>query len=329
MAHKSIPSYTFVLYLFIILSCSQRSAAPSSSSTVSPEIEGTQPRTPPVMVSPTSKEAAPAGIPTQVLYTATPRATASGSPELAPGEWKSLPVVPTMSSQAVDIFQKGIALGNNPQAFSKVGDGEVATSWFLTMFDLDPSQYELGPHGYLEPVIETYAGSFEHVGLAARAGFSTTLILDPLLASNDICEVEESPLECELRRHRPSFAFISLGTNQVWTPELFGVELRQMVEICIERGVVPILATKGDNLEGDHSINAIIADVAQEYEIPLWNFWLELQSLPNQGLQEDGEHLTWAVSDFDDPEVMSHAWPVRNLTALQVLNSLMTQLKLY
>jgi len=280
------------------------------------------------MVSPTSILSTSTGIPTQVLRTVPPRATATGSPVVDPGEWKSLPVVPALSPQAVDTFQKGIALGNNPQAFSKVGDGEVATSWFLTIFDLDPSYYDLGPHEYLEPVIETYAGSFEHVGIAAHAGFSTTLILDPLLAPDDVCEVEESPLECELRRHRPSFTFISLGTNQVWTPKLFEAELRQMVEICIERGVVPILATKGDNLEGDHSINAIIAEVAREYEIPLWNFWLALQSLPNQGLQADGEHLTWALNDFDDSEAMDHAWPVRNLTALQVLHGLMTELEL-
>lgn len=329
MANKSIPSHPFVLCLFLILSCSCSFTSPRSSTDVSLDIEGTQPRTTPVMASPTSMESTPADIPTQVLQSATPGATAMGRPELAPVGWKLLPVIPTMSPQAVDIFQNGLALGNNPQAFSKVGDGEIASSWFLTMFDLDPPHYDLGSHEYLEPVIETYAGSFEHVGVAAHAGFSTTLILDPLLATNDICEVEESPLECELRRHRPSFAFISLGTNQVWTPDVFATELRQMVEICIERGVVPILATKGDNLEGDHRINAIIAEVAREYEIPLWNFWLALQSLPNQGLQADGEHLTWAVNDFDDPEAMAHAWPVRNLTALQVLNSLMTQLKLY
>lgn len=329
MANKSIPSHPFVLCLFLILACSCSFTSPRSSTDVSLDIEGTQPRTTPVMASPTSMESTPADIPTQVLQSATPGATAMGRPELAPVGWKLLPVLPTMSPQAVDIFQNGLALGNNPQAFSKVGDGEIASSWFLTMFDLDPPHYDLGSHEYLEPVIETYAGSFEHVGVAAHAGFSTTLILDPLLATNDICEVEESPLECELRRHRPSFAFISLGTNQVWTPDVFATELRQMVEICIERGVVPILATKGDNLEGDHRINAIIAEVAREYEIPLWNFWLALQSLPNQGLQADGEHLTWAVNDFDDPEAMAHAWPVRNLTALQVLHGLMTQLELY
>lgn len=325
MAHKSIPSQPFVLCIFLLLLCSCSSVSPRASVNGFPEIEITQPQSSPMMVSPTSTESTPDGIST----TATPRATAPGSPALDPDGWKLLPVVPTISPQAVDIFQKGLALGNNPQAFSKVGDGEVATSWFLTMFDLDSSHYDLGPHEYLEPVIEYYAGSFEHVGIAARAGFSTTLILDPLLAANDICEVEESPLECELRRHRPSFAFISLGTNQVWTPEVFETELRQMVEICIERGVVPILATKGDNLEGDQRINAIIAEVAWEYEIPLWNFWLALQPLPNQGLQADGEHLTWAVNDFNDPEAMAHAWPVRNLTALHVLHGLMTQLELY
>ena len=329
MSHKSILSHPFVLCLFLILLCSHCSAAPSLSSTVSPEIEETQPQTSPVTISPTKVESTPADIPTQVLHTATPRAITTGNPELDPGGWKSLPVVPAMSPRAVEIFQSGLVLGNNPQAFSKVGDGEVATSWFLSMYDLEPSHYDLGPHEYLEPVIEYYAGSFEHVGVAAHAGFSTTLILDPLLATNDICEVEESPLECELRRHRPSFAFISLGTNQVWTPDVFAMELRQMVDICIERGVVPILATKGDNLEGDHSINAIIAEVSREYDIPLWNFWLALQQLPDQGLQADGEHLTWAVNDFDDPEAMAYAWPVRNLTALQVLHGLVTQLELY
>jgi hypothetical protein len=268
-------------------------------------------------------------IPSQALHRKTPMETASSSPELDPSGWRSLPIVPTLSSQAVDIYQKGMALGNNPQAFSKVGSGQIAIPWFLSLFDQDSSRYDLGPYEDLEPVIEYYAGSFKRVGIAARSIFNTTRILNPLFAADDICEVEETSLECELRRHRPSFAFISLGTNQVWMPDVFETELRQIVEICIEHGVVPILATKGDNLEGDHRINAIIAEVAREYEIPLWNFWLALQSLPHQGLQTDGEHLTWAGNNFDGSETISLAWPMRNLTALQVLQSLMTQLKEY
>jgi hypothetical protein len=234
-----------------------------------------------------------------------------------------------LSPRSLQIYEQGLAQGNNPQAFSKIGDGEIATSWFLTVYDQDPAMYDLGAYSELSSVIDYFAGSFSHRSVAARAGFNTTRILDPLFAMNDICEVEESPLECELRLHHPSFAFLSLGTNQIWTPEVFQDELREMVETCIEQGVVPILATKGDNLEGDHRINEIIASTAIAYDIPLWNFWLAIQSLPDQGLQTDGEHLSWAESNFNDPEAMLRAWPVRNLTALQVLQAFITQVTPY
>jgi hypothetical protein len=241
------------------------------------------------------------------------------------GSWKTWPILPTLSPTAYGIYEQGLAQGNNPFSFSKVGDGEVASSWFLSVFDSDPSYYNLGPYPELEKIIAHFRGSFRRESLAARAGFNTTRILNPLFAMNDICDIEESPLECELRHHRPSFAIISLGTNQVWEPEIFEVELRQIMEICIERGVVPILSTKGDNLEGDHRINAIIATIAETYDVPLWNFWLAIQSLPDQGLQPDREHLTWAENDFADPEAMDHAWPIRNLTALQMLQAMITQ----
>ncbi len=237
--------------------------------------------------------------------------------------WKMCPIVPTLSPRAIEIYTQGLASGMNPRAFSKIGDGEIASHWFLSIFDSDPAHYTLGAYPGLADTIAYFAGSYSRDSLAARAGFNTTRILDPLFAMNDICEVEESPLECELRRHRPSFAIISLGTNQVWTPDVFEEELRQIVQICIDRGVLPVLSTKGDNLEGDHRINAIIAETAAAYEVPLWNFWLAIQSLPDQGLQPDGEHLTWAENDFSDPDVMTHAWPVRNLSGLQLLRSLM------
>jgi hypothetical protein len=243
------------------------------------------------------------------------------------GPWKTQPVLPELNAVSLAIYKQGLVLGNNPYAFSKVGDGEIASHWFLTVFDSDPAVYNLGPHSVLSEVIEYFTGSFSRESLAASAGFNTTRILDPLFVLNDICGVDESPLECELRSHRPSFAIISLGTNQVWTPKIFETELRQIVEICIQSGVLPILSTKGDNLEGDHRINAIISEVAREYEIPLWNFWLAIQSLPDQGLQPDGEHLTWAENDFADIDAMRHAWPVRNLSALRVMYKLMTQLQ--
>jgi hypothetical protein len=114
---------------------------------------------------------------------------------------------------------------------------------------------------------------------------------------------------------------VSLETWWEGNPEKYEQYVREILETLIDRGILPVLATKADNLEGDHRINIILTRLAYEYDIPLWNFWRAIQPLPNQGLMEDGFHLTFAENHFDDPEAMRAAWPWRNLTALQVLNS--------
>lgn len=242
------------------------------------------------------------------------------SAELPGGEaedWQFLPVIPFIGAHALDLYSYGQVLGNRANAFTLIGDGEVATSWFL------PDDCELGPYQALQAVMAFFQPSLQRRSVAARAGFNSTRILDPAFRDPQRCLAEESPLACELRLHQPAFALLSFGTNQVWEPEVFETELRIIIETLMEAGVVPVLSTKGDNLEGDHRINAIIARLAAEYDVPLWNFWAAIQGLPDDGLQADGEHLTWAHCDFSDPEVMTHAWPVRNLTALQVLDVLM------
>lgn len=240
---------------------------------------------------------------------------------LSPERWQEWPVLPIVRPEMKVIFQRGIEFGNNPTAFSKIGDGEISTVWFLTQYDLAPSNYHLGSYTDLQFVIKHFSGSFGRVGLAAGRSYNTTIILGPVSAGMQECNPGESHLDCELRIHHPSFAFISLGTNQVWRPEIFESELRLIIERLLEADVVPILATKADNLEGDYRINQIIAQLAYEYNLPLWNFWLAVQPLPQHGLQDDMEHLTYADSDFSNATDMLSAWPWRNLTALQVLDS--------
>jgi len=261
-----------------------------------------------------TQEASPTATDTMV-----PSPTAE--PRIPPERWQEWPVVPTVQPEMKIIFERGVELGNNPGAFSKIGDGEIATVWFLTQYDLGPSYYRLGPYSDLESVIKRFSGSFGHVGLAAGRGFNTTVILGPAPAGVTECQLGETRLNCELRTFHPSFAFISLGTNQVWQPETFEPELRRIIERLLKAEVVPILATKADNIEGDQRINWIIADLAYEYNLPLWNFWLAVQALPEHGLQSDHEHLTYAYSNFGNPLNFQYAWPWRNLTALQVLDS--------
>ena len=235
--------------------------------------------------------------------------------------WQSFPVLPVVSQTAREIYERGQTSGNDHRAFSKIGDGEISAEWFFTAFDLDEGYYDLGPYQNLHPVIEHFDGSFGRMGIAARRGFNTHLILDNFASHSDHCESGESPLNCELRLHQPAFAILSLGTNQVWQPQEFHMGMMQILDILLSKNVVPILSTKGDNLEGDHSINRTIACLAQDYDLPLWNFWAAIQPLPNHGLQPDLEHLTYGINDFDDPHAMQSAWALRNLTALQALNT--------
>ncbi len=261
--------------------------------------------------------------------TPTTSATASETPvpsptadtRISPKRWQEWPIVPSASPEMKKIFQSGVELGNNPSAFSKIGDGEISTVWFLTQYDLGPSNYHLGSYSDLESVIKRFSGSFGHIGMAAGRGFNTTIILGPAPAGTTECQASETRLDCELRTFHPSFVIISLGTNQVWQPEIFKPELQRIIERLLEADVVPILSTKADNLEGDHRINQIIAELAYAYHLPLWNFWLAVQPLPDHGLQTDHEHLTYAYSDFNNPINYKYAWPLRNLTALQVLDS--------
>ena len=251
-----------------------------------------------------------------------PSLTPSTTPTLAPDFWMELPVVPEVNERAREIYKKGLALGNNPGAFSKVGDCEATTTWFLGMFDGPGEYYDLGEHSELAGVIDAFAGSWERNSLAVKAGFSATSVMTPLWADPKQCEAGETPLACEYRLHKPAFALIMLGSNNAARPERFEPQLRALLDETIARGIVPVLSTKADNLEGDHSINAAVARLALEYDIPLWNFWAAVQPLPHHGLDTDGAHLTLGKPDFDDPYALQTAWTVRNLTALQVMDAL-------
>lgn len=263
-----------------------------------------------------------------VTATVTPQPTAFVTVDYAamlqkPNGWKDMPVVPPFTERARQIYQEGIAAGNNPHAFSKIGDCESTPTWFLGDFDGGPSRYDLGPFTSLQTVIDYFQGSFGRISLAARPGFKTSSALTPLWADRKQCQSNETPLTCEYRIQRPSFAFIMLGTNDVFFEATYEANLRRVIQATMDAGIVPILATKADNLEKDHAINAITAKLAVEYDLPLWNFWKALQGLPRNGLQEDAVHLTVAGSRFGDKRVMLSGWPVRNLTALQVLESML------
>jgi hypothetical protein len=259
---------------------------------------------------------------------ATPTATIApiGTPErrdpLPEGAWKEIPVVPvSVSNRAREIYEYGLMQGNDPTHFSIIGDCQNVSSYFLSTFD-KPGDYRLGEeYAYLQPTIDYYQGSFSRVSLAVRGGFNAAAVISPLRSDPKSCKPNESPLDCELRTWKPSIVIVSMETWWSEKPaEEYDKYMRRVLDRIIETGALPIIATKADNLESDHTINATIAHIAYEYEIPIWNFWAAVQPLPKHGLSGDGFHLTFARNFFDDRFRMKNAWPWRNLTALQTLD---------
>ncbi len=239
---------------------------------------------------------------------------------LALESWKDLPVIPTVSQRTVQIYQKGLELGRDPHHFSKIGDCQNVSSYFLSPFE-HPSVYRLGEYENLQEAIDWFNGSFSRDSLAVKGGFNVAAVLSPLRADPKHCEDGESPAACELRVFNPAFAIISMETWWSGKPENYEKYMRQLIEYLIDQGVVPILATKADNLEGGNQINQVLGQLAWEYDIPIWNFWASVQSFPNKGLTKDGFHLTLGNYFYDDLQSTKTGWSMRNLTALQALDA--------
>lgn len=307
-----------LLTMILLVACSAEQAAPTTIPVQETEAAPQALRQPSTDSAESSSEAIDLPATESVL----PAVTYMPKPALEKDAWMQMPAVPASISDSMRlVYERGLALGNDPKRFSVIGDCQNVSSYFLSVFD-QSGEFGLGDeYAYLQPTIDHYQGSFSRTSLAVKGGFNVAAILSPLRADPESCNKNESPLDCELRTWKPSVVFVSMETWWSEKPEQeYDKYMRRVIERILEAGAVPILATKADNLEGDHGINATIAQIAYDYDIPLWNFWAAVQPLPNHGLSGDNFHLTFARNFFDDPARMKSAWPWRNLTALQALD---------
>jgi len=276
-------------------------AASAPTQTPAPSLSPTATLTPSVTPTPSNTP------------TITPTFTATTDTRPDPYYWSTWPIVPTVSGVAAQIYQRGISAGNDPHIFSVVGDCQSEPNVFMGIYETN--RYSLGDtYQYLQETIDYYKGSFSRKSLAVRDGMSAPTALSALWADKDACQADESPVACELRVRKPSIMFINLGTN--WLPgasaEVYGKYLRQIVDIVIANGTLPVLSTKADDVEGNHGINKVTAQIAHDYDIPLMNFWAAAQTLPNGGLDPNRNNVYLSTD----------GWDRRNFSALETLDAL-------
>lgn len=226
--------------------------------------------------------------------------------------WMNLPVPPTASDNVRDIYELGQTLGNDPNAFSIFGDCQARPEEFFGVYETDPlALASLPPE--LRELVDNFNGSFNRESPTARDGTTPGALLWTQWHRGRFgCTFAETPVECELRIHNPSFVLIQIGSHF----ESRNTEyLRRIITQLIQNGVVPILATKADNRELDHRVNRDMALLAAEFDLPLWNFWASLNDLPNRGLytREDRPYQ-------GDIYLTDEAQAIQRRTGLEALN---------
>jgi hypothetical protein len=222
-----------------------------------------------------------------------PPATATATPDAA--AWKEWPVIPTIPADMRAIYERGLAQGTiDPNAFSVLGDCQSEANDFLGVYENNPELVSTLPKN-LQETVANFAGSFNRYNPAAKSGSSAGSLLYAAWNDNKegACLYGETPVDCELRVHRPSIVFIHTGTHYE-TQERNWYYLTIIIDKILARGAIPVLVTKADNLELDEHINQNMAKLAVKYGLPLWNFWSSVQSLPDHGLDPDLMHLTAA-----------------------------------
>ena len=208
--------------------------------------------------------------------------------ERLPEDWKEWPVIPQGVSDFVrEVYERGMANGNNPHAFSILGDCHSLPEIFLGIYDQDP-QAVLQLDENLQQTVQQFQGSFDRYSPTVVVGTTEGALLWAQWNENKegYCLPNELPIDCELRYHKPVIAFIRVGTHWEARNEDY---LRTIIDKLIENGTVPVIVTKADNRELDERVNQNLAKLAVEYQLPVWNFWASVQDLPNKGLSDESD----------------------------------------
>ena len=247
-----------------------------------------------------------------VAPTSTP--SMSKTPAANPAAWKDLPVIPEIIDPSLSkVYERGIRLGNDPHAFSIFGDCQTRPDEFFGVFETDPLVFA-SLSLELQETVTYFEGSFSRESSTSQDGTTPGALLWTQWHRGQYgCTFGETPVECELRVHRPSFVIIQIGTHF----ESRNTEyLRKIILQLLDAGVVPILATKGDNREKDERINRDMALLAAEYDIPLWNFWAALSDLPDRGLYTRDDRPLQGPIYLNEEAALRH-----RMTGLAALNA--------
>jgi hypothetical protein len=250
----------------------------------------------------------------------------------------TLPIYPTSDPAVLDnaraIVARGQLLGRRVDAFMKVGDSNTSTGGFAVPQYLNPlgdpayNAVASGLANYGAYLLQTLAAfrapvtalgenSFTRYSTAAYPGWTAPIVL-PRVAG-------------EVAVTNAGVALVMIGTNDIASyanPALYRTFLSQIVETLTAAGVVPVLSTLPDHADNPGYLplvmqfNQAVADVGEQYRVPVWNLYDRLAGLPHEGLDAGGVHLTSSPNGGGSffPGDLGFGQNARNLDALVILD---------
>lgn len=266
-----------------------------------------------------------------------------------PFDLDNVPVIPdiddSMQARLRRVHVFGLRRGVRPRVFSFVGDS--ITAWPGFMDELVTDRVDYGDYHWLADQVSAYRDvemrTVEGVAynpltvesFAVLSGWRVTDVLDPGTRFwEQLCKLDETPLECELRNSLPAVTLVMIGTVDVMHTPIneYRRHMDTVVQTILAYGSIPVLSSLPPNLTGaEHTeavleYNRVLLQVADKHQIPVWNYWRALRDLPNQGISADGLHPSSGSSASDGgtavftTEGLQYGFNVRNLTALLVLD---------
>ena len=241
------------------------------------------------------------------------------------------PIIPSLSEAMIEVYERGLRLGNLPNVVSKIGDSNSANGRYLK--PIANGFYNLGAYDHLQDLIDWYGDSFANVNIAARIGLNAASVFDPVWSHGTHCKPDEAPLHCEYRYNKPSIALVMFGQNdtRVLNSDTFDEQMRLIVETSLELGVIPVLINFSSNDSPENQtlywqtvrFNIILLNIAEEYNAPLVNFWSAARILPARGIGPDNAHLTGGADSVNFLGTESRQGvPLLNLITLTTLDQI-------
>jgi hypothetical protein len=205
------------------------------------------------------------------------------------------PWIPAITPYMRAVYEASPQAGHSLNLFAAVGDCNSESPVYIQR--VREGRFSFTGHEELRATVDFFSQSFRRDSLATYGGFNSGSILNPDWGNPTWCQRAEGPFDCELRVSQASIVFISLGTGDQYIWRSSEANYRAMIEYALQHSILPVLVTKADSVESVQGgaeadyLNGVLRRLAQEYQIPLLDFWLASRSLPNYGLQRDGFHL--------------------------------------